>query len=103
MPNRSLTVNASPLHIRNKHRHGYDFAKLIKAVPDFSPFVKRNQYGNLSIDFADPNAVRMLNKALLLTYYGIFLTIICVLRYPDEPIICIIWPTCWQKIINISC
>lgn len=69
MPNRSLTVNASPLHIRNKHRHGYDFAKLIKAVPDFSPFVKRNQYGNLSIDFADPNAVRMLNKALLLTYY----------------------------------
>lgn len=69
MPNRSLTVNASPLHIRNKHRHGNDFAKLIKAVPDFSPFVKRNQYGNLSIDFADPNAVRMLNKALLLTYY----------------------------------
>ena len=69
MPNRSPTVNASPLHIRNKHRHGYDFAQLIKAVPDFSPFVKRNQYGNLSIDFADPDAVRMLNKALLLTYY----------------------------------
>lgn len=69
MQKRSPTVNASPLHIRNKHRYGYDFAKLIKAVPDFSPFVKRNQYGNLSIDFADPGAVRMLNKALLLTYY----------------------------------
>ncbi|WP_294829447.1 23S rRNA (adenine(1618)-N(6))-methyltransferase RlmF [uncultured Gilliamella sp.] len=69
MQKRSPTVNASPLHIRNKHRHGYDFAKLIKAVPNFSPFVKRNQYGNLSIDFADPDAVRMLNKALLLTYY----------------------------------
>lgn len=69
MQKRSPTVNASPLHIRNKHRYGYDFAKLIKAVPDFSPFVKRNQYGNLSIDFADPDAVRMLNKALLLTYY----------------------------------
>lgn len=69
MQKRSPTVNASPLHIRNKHRHGYDFAQLIKAVPDFSPFVKRNQYGNLSIDFADPDAVRMLNKALLLTYY----------------------------------
>lgn len=69
MQKRSPTVNASPLHIRNKHRYGYDFEKLIKAVPDFSPFVKRNQYGNLSIDFADPDAVRMLNKALLLTYY----------------------------------
>lgn len=69
MQKRSPTVNASPLHIRNKHRHGYDFAQLIKAMPDFSPFVKRNQYGNLSIDFADPDAVRMLNKALLLTYY----------------------------------
>lgn len=69
MQKRSPTVNASPLHIRNKHRYGYDFARLIKAVPDFSPFVKRNQYGNLSIDFADPDAVRMLNKALLLTYY----------------------------------
>lgn len=69
MPNRSPTINTSPLHIRNKHRHGYDFAQLIKAVPEFSAFVKRNQYGNLSIDFADPNAVRMLNKALLLTYY----------------------------------
>ncbi|MFQ1041232.1 23S rRNA (adenine(1618)-N(6))-methyltransferase RlmF [Gilliamella sp. CG16] len=69
MPNRSPTINTSPLHIRNKHRHGYDFAQLIKAVPEFSAFVKRNQYGNLSIDFADPDAVRMLNKALLLTYY----------------------------------
>ena len=69
MQKRSPTGNASPLHIRNKHRYGYDFAKLIKAVPDFSPFVKRNQYGNLSIDFADPDAVRILNKALLLTYY----------------------------------
>lgn len=69
MQKRSPTVNASPLHIRNKHRHGYDFAQLIKAVPEFSAFVKRNQYGNLSIDFADPDAVRMLNKALLLTYY----------------------------------
>lgn len=78
MQKRSPTVNASPLHIRNKHRHGYDFAKLIKAVPDFSPFVERNQYGNLSIDFADPDAVRMLNKALLLTYYQ--------LSYWDIPI-----------------
>ncbi|MCO6547476.1 MAG: RlmF-related methyltransferase, partial [Gilliamella sp.] len=57
------------LHCRNKHRNGYDFAKLIKILPELSRYVNQNSYGNLSIDFADPMAVKLLNKALLFNDY----------------------------------
>ncbi|RKS87733.1 23S rRNA m(6)A-1618 methyltransferase [Orbus hercynius] len=57
------------LHPRNDHRHGYDFPALIASCAELSPFVTRNVYGNLSIDFADAIAVKTLNKALLLHFY----------------------------------
>ncbi len=59
------------LHPRNRHGEGYDFLQLLKSCPELVPFVSRNAYGNESIDFADPAAVRALNRALLITYYGI--------------------------------
>ena len=59
------------LHPRNKHRHRYDFETLIKALPSLGIFVKRNQYGDESIDFFDPKAVKALNQALLHQYYNI--------------------------------
>ncbi|OCG22170.1 23S rRNA (adenine(1618)-N(6))-methyltransferase [Gilliamella sp. App2-1] len=62
-------LKKSPLHCRNKHRTGYDFAQLIKIAPELSQYVNQNQYGNLSIDFADPLAIKILNKALLYHHY----------------------------------
>ncbi len=59
------------LHPRNLHRERYDFPQLLKACPDLAPFVAKNAYGDLSIDFADPRAVRTLNKALLAHFYGV--------------------------------
>ncbi|WP_299795729.1 23S rRNA (adenine(1618)-N(6))-methyltransferase RlmF [uncultured Shewanella sp.] len=59
------------LHERNLHRDGYDFDKLIEASPALKPYVRPNPYGNLSIDFADPLAVKALNLALLQLHYGI--------------------------------
>jgi len=59
------------LHQRNKHRQRYDFAALIKTSPDLSSFVKLNDYGDESIDFFDPEAVKTLNKALLKHFYDI--------------------------------
>lgn len=59
------------LHPRNLHRAGYDFVKLIEVLPKLSDFVSNNSYGNLSINFADPMAVKMLNKALLVYFYDI--------------------------------
>jgi 23S rRNA (adenine1618-N6)-methyltransferase len=59
------------LHPRNPHRAPYDFPQLRNASPELAAFVKPNQYGNLSIDFANPAAVKALNRALLKQFYGI--------------------------------
>ena len=59
------------LHVRNKHRSLYDFPKLIMSIPALAKFVFLNKYGNQSINFADPGAVKTLNKALLKFFYGI--------------------------------
>ncbi|MDV3502767.1 23S rRNA (adenine(1618)-N(6))-methyltransferase RlmF [Marinobacter sp. M-5] len=59
------------LHPRNLHNQGYDFPALIKSHPALVPHVKPNAHGELSIDFADPVAVKTLNAALLDRYYHI--------------------------------
>ncbi len=59
------------LHPRNKHRSRYDFKELIKTCPELAPLVIENRYGDASIDFFDAAAVKMLNKALLIHYYGL--------------------------------
>jgi 23S rRNA (adenine1618-N6)-methyltransferase len=59
------------LHPRNKHNKRYDFPQLIAACPDLAPFVHLNKYNDESIDFFNPNAVKMLNKALLKKDYGV--------------------------------
>jgi 23S rRNA (adenine1618-N6)-methyltransferase len=61
----------STLHPRNKHQSRYDFNLLIKATPELATFVSVNKYGDESIDFADPKAVKCLNKALLAHFYNI--------------------------------
>lgn len=61
----------SRLHPRNKHRERYDFKSLTETCPALASFVKLNDYGDESIDFFDPEAVKMLNKALLQHYYDI--------------------------------
>lgn len=59
------------LHPRNKNRERYDLKALISTIPELSKHVKTNNPGVESIDFANPIAVKLLNKALLDHYYGI--------------------------------
>jgi len=59
------------LHPRNKHRERYDFKQLIESCSELTPFVKVNKYGDKSINFFDPAAVKMLNKTLLKHFYKI--------------------------------
>lgn len=59
------------LHPRNRFRDGYDFARLMAASPRLAPFVGPNAYGDASIDYANPEAVKALNQALLKDAYGI--------------------------------
>jgi 23S rRNA (adenine1618-N6)-methyltransferase len=59
------------LHPRNRHRGRYDFAELGRSCPELTAFVRPTPYGDPSIDFADPAAVRALNRALLKHFYGV--------------------------------
>ncbi|MBU1822217.1 MAG: 23S rRNA (adenine(1618)-N(6))-methyltransferase RlmF [Bacteroidetes bacterium] len=70
-PKREHPQEKSNLHPRSKHRGRYDFAALTASCPALTPFVRKNDYGDLSIDFFDPEAVRVLNQAILKHFYGI--------------------------------
>ncbi len=59
------------LHSRNKNRERYDLAGLIVAEPELKNYIKPNKFGEDSVDFADPLAVKLLNKALLAHYYNL--------------------------------
>lgn len=59
------------LHSRNQHRNGYDFERLMAKSPELAAFTTRNPRNQITVDFSDAGAVRMLNRALLLTHYGI--------------------------------
>ena len=59
------------LHPRNRHRGRYDFASLVAACPELAAYVAPNAYGEESVDFANPDAVKALNRALLAHQYGV--------------------------------
>lgn len=59
------------MHKRNKHKTGYNFDRLIKAVPELKNHVKPGRHQNLTIDFSDPLALKLLNKALLFVHYNL--------------------------------
>jgi 23S rRNA (adenine1618-N6)-methyltransferase len=66
-----VKAGAATFHVRNRHQGRYDFQRLLLADAALTPFVSVNAHGELSIDFADPDAVKELNRALLQDSYGI--------------------------------
>lgn len=71
MPTRPAPADKTQLHPRNLHRAAYDFPALIASHPALREFVAVNAWGNESIDFANPAAVKALNAALLAHFYGV--------------------------------
>ena len=61
----------SSLHPKNKHQGRYNLKELIVTQPSLADFVSPNGYGDDSIDFFNPEAVKALNTALLMHYYDI--------------------------------
>jgi len=59
------------LHPLNLHNQPYDLKALQAAHPPLQNFVFLNDFNTLTIDFALPQAVFHLNKALLIHHYGI--------------------------------
>lgn len=65
-----MTIKQS-LHPQNVHNQGYDFKALSRVEPALSHFIKPNKFNSLSIDFSAPEAVKLLNTALLKYHYAI--------------------------------
>jgi len=64
-------VKKERLHVRNKHRERYDFKLLTNSCPELTQYIIENKYGDETIDWFNAAAVKMLNKALLIHYYGL--------------------------------
>lgn len=73
-------IEKTNLHPRNLHRMGYDFKQLITVCPELKRFVSINEFNidsseseqaKQTIDFSNPDAVKALNKALLIANYDI--------------------------------
>ena len=58
------------LHPRNRNQEQYDLEALIELYPKLEKFIIKNKHGEQSLNFSNPKAVRLLNKALLHHYYG---------------------------------
>ncbi len=66
-----ITTEKNNLHPRSLHRFGYDFEKLLATNPDLKQYVFVNEYDNHTLDFSNPNAVKSLNKSILMLDYDI--------------------------------
>ncbi|GAA3912990.1 23S rRNA (adenine(1618)-N(6))-methyltransferase RlmF [Litoribacillus peritrichatus] len=59
------------LHPRNPHHGRYDLAELCASQPDLKTFITLNPKGEQTIDFANQQAVKALNSALLKHFYHV--------------------------------
>jgi len=66
-----MATEKKQLHPRNKHQGRYNFDELTSNSEELSVFVRPNSYGDQSIDFSNPDAVKALNTALLKTHYNL--------------------------------
>jgi 23S rRNA (adenine1618-N6)-methyltransferase len=58
------------LHPNNRHQGRYDLATLVKVNPELKEFII-TAHDKETIAFAKPEAVKALNKALLLYFYDL--------------------------------
>lgn len=61
----------SRLHPRNKHVGRYDFKQLVKSLPALKAHITQNIRHEDTIDFSNPESVKLLNAALLKTHYNV--------------------------------
>ena len=59
------------MHPKNPFNQDYNFETLIAEHPPLKTFVFKNEHGNETVKFADHEAVKALNTALLKANYGI--------------------------------
>ena len=68
-------IEKTGLHLRNPHQFRYDFELLLNNYPELKNFVHTKEHrsgaSEETIDFSNPDAIKALNKTLLITYYDI--------------------------------
>lgn len=70
-PKKDRSTTKSRLHPRNQHRERYDLEALVKTTPELAEFLVVNKHGDQTVAFANPDAVKALNKALLQHHYEV--------------------------------
>lgn len=73
------------MHPKNRHQSRYDLKALSSKVPALASFVIKNKYGDDSIDFANPEAVKSLNEAILKFHYDLNWTLPSEFLCPPIP------------------
>lgn len=66
-----MKKTSSSLHPRNPHQGRYDLTALIAECPELKAHLKLNPKGEQTVDFANEEAVRLLNQALLAHHYQV--------------------------------
>jgi len=64
-------MKGSKLHPRNKHHGRYDLNQLVKVNPPLDKHIVKSIRNEDTVDFSNPEAVKLLNEALLKHHYGI--------------------------------
>jgi len=59
------------MHPKNKYQGTYDFGTLVKFIPELEDHVIMSPRNQQTIKFSNPVSVKLLNKALLMSYYGV--------------------------------
>ena len=59
------------MHPKNRYQGFYELDRLCKVVPDLAQYMIEAPHGGMTLDFTQPDAVRQLNKALLLADFGL--------------------------------
>ena len=70
MINKSIAKKGK-LHPRNLHHGRYDLDKLCQVCPQLKAYITRNPKDELTIDFSNADALRVLNQALLNYFYHV--------------------------------
>jgi len=68
---RNKEVEKKSLHPRNKNIERYDLEVLKSCTPELAKYIHTSTFGKSTVDFSNPSAVKLLNKALLKHNYGI--------------------------------
>ncbi|VDZ74259.1 SAM-dependent methyltransferase [Atlantibacter hermannii] len=96
------------LHPRNRHQNRYDFNALQQDCPELTAFVRQSPAGEATIDFADPAAVKTLNKSVTGTSLsgeklGYSRRLFMSAGTGARRLCAFIWRICWRRTITTWC